>query len=72
MENKDFLNGWREENGIKGAKHYAGGCDYDPTAEAIRQYMMAEERKKAEIANAEVENAEADSAEIESTDDLTQ
>lgn len=49
MENKDFLDSWREENGIKNSngevKHYEGGCEYDATAEAIRQYMLEEERK---------------------------
>ena len=49
MENKDFLDGWREENGIKNSKgevkHYAGGCEYDATAEAIRAYLLEEERK---------------------------
>lgn len=46
----DSLDGWREEVGIKTSKgeikHYAGGCEYDPTAEAIRAYMQEEERKK--------------------------
>lgn len=49
MENKDFLDGWREENGIKNSKgevkHYAGGCEWDATAEAIREYLLEEERK---------------------------
>lgn len=46
----DSLDGWREEVGIKTSKgeikHYAGGCEYDPTAEAIRAYMQEEERNK--------------------------
>jgi len=50
MENKDFLDGWREENGIKNSKgevkHYAGGCEWDPTAEAIRRYLEEEKRAK--------------------------
>lgn len=47
MENKDFLDSWREENGMKNSKgevkHYAGGSEYDPTAEAIRAYMREQE-----------------------------
>lgn len=48
--NYDALDGWREEVGIKNSKgevkHYAGGCEYDPTAEAI----MAYEREQARLA----------------------
>ena len=77
MENKDFLNGWREENGINGAKHYAGGCEGDATADAIREYMLAEERKRTAVENSatentEVTNIELESAELESGEDLTQ
>ncbi len=77
MENKDFLNGWREENGINGAKHYAGGCEGDATADAIREYMLAEERKRTALENSkpELENtgeaAEVEVAEIDG-EDLTQ
>lgn len=46
----DALDGWREEVGIKTTKgeikHYEGGCEWDPTAEAIRAYMEAEKRKQ--------------------------
>jgi hypothetical protein len=45
----DSLDGWREEVGIKTSKgevkHYAGGSEYDPTAEAIRAYIEEEARK---------------------------
>ena len=45
----DSLNGWREEVGIKNykgeVKHYEGGCEYDPTAEAIMAYMREQEAK---------------------------
>lgn len=48
-ENYDFLDSWKEENGIKNSKgevkHYAGGSEYDPTAEAIRAYMEEQKRK---------------------------
>lgn len=48
--NYDALDGWREEVGIKNSKgevkHYAGGCEYDPMVEAIREY----EREQAELA----------------------
>lgn len=48
--NYDSLDGWREEVGIKNSKgevkHYAGGSEYDPTAEAIMEY----EREQARIA----------------------
>lgn len=48
----DSLDGWREEVGIRTTKgevkHYAGGCEYDPTAEAIRAYMAEQERKAKE------------------------
>lgn len=76
MENKDFLNGWREENGINGAKHYAGGCEGDATADAIREYMLAERKRTAvEKAKPELENtdetAEVEVAEI-GGEDLTQ
>ena len=77
MENKDFLNGWREENGIGAKKHYAGGCEGDATADAIREYMLAEERKRTAVENAkpELENtdetAEVEVAEIDG-EDLTQ
>lgn len=46
----DALDSWREENGMQTSrgtiKHYEGGCEYDPTAEAIRAYMEAEKRKQ--------------------------
>ena len=49
-ENYDFLDSWREEVGIKNSKgetkHYSGGSEYDPTAEAIRAYLEAEKQKK--------------------------
>lgn len=49
-ENYDFLDGWREEVGIKTRKGevkcYAGGSEYDATAEAIRAYMEHEKRQK--------------------------
>lgn len=41
MENKDFLNGWREE--VFGS--YEGGSEYDPTVEAIKEYLRMEEEK---------------------------
>ncbi len=48
----DALDTWREEVGIKTTKgeikHYAGGCEYDATAEAIRAYLEAEKQKKKE------------------------
>lgn len=48
----DGLDGWREEVGIKNSKgevkHYEGGSEYDPTAEAIKAYMEAEKRKQQE------------------------
>ena len=50
MENKDFLDSWREEVGIKNSKgevkHYEGGSEYDPTVEAIKAYLREEELKK--------------------------
>lgn len=51
MEQKyDSLDGWRESVGIKNSKgvvkHYAGDCEYDPTAEAIRAYEEEQKRKK--------------------------
>lgn len=52
----DSLDGWREEVGIKNSKgevkHYAGGSEYDPTAEAIRAYIE-EEARKAKAAQAQ-------------------
>lgn len=61
MDNKDFLDGWREEVGIKNSKgeikHYEGGCESDPTADAIREYMrqeaLKEKAEKAKKAEAE-------------------
>ncbi|MBE7082220.1 MAG: hypothetical protein E7378_00865 [Clostridiales bacterium] len=51
----DGFDGWREENGFettKGTKkHYEGGCEYDPTAEAILEYMRAQELKKKQEKN---------------------
>ena len=48
--NYDALDGWREEVGIKKSNgqtiHYEGGCEYDLTAELIREY----ERRQAELA----------------------
>lgn len=47
--NYDSLNSWKEENGMKTSKgeikHYAGGSEYDPTAEAIRSYMEEQKRR---------------------------
>lgn len=40
---KDFLDGWREETRV-----YEGGCEYDATAEAIRQYLLQEELENKE------------------------
>ena len=54
----DALDSWREENGMqttKGVvKHYEGGCEYDPTAEAIRAYIENEKRKEKKV-NTELE-----------------
>lgn len=48
----DALNSWREENGIKKPNgeriRYEGGCESDPTAEAIRRYLQEEQKKKDE------------------------
>lgn len=48
MENKDFLDSWREEVNIKNSngdiKRFEGGCEYDPTAEAILAYMREQEK----------------------------
>ena len=58
--NYDALDSWREEVGIKNSKgevkHYAGGCEYDPTAEAI----MAYEREQARLAKEAAKNAQKD------------
>lgn len=40
---KDFLDGWREETRV-----YEGGCEYDATAEAIKQYLLQEELENKE------------------------
>ena len=60
----DSLDGWRKEVGIRTSKgevrHYAGGCEYDPTAEAIMEYEREQARKKAA---AEAKKAEAKKAE---------
>lgn len=49
-ERYDSLDGWRKEVGIKTSKgevrHYAGGCEYDPTAEAIMAYEREQEAKR--------------------------
>ena len=49
-ERYDSLDGWRQEVGIKTSKgevkHYAGGCEYDPTAEAIMAYEREQEAKR--------------------------
>lgn len=42
MENKDFLDGWREANFTS----LAGESEYDPTVAAIKAYLKAEEEKK--------------------------
>lgn len=46
----DALDSWREENGMKTTKgtvkHYEGGSEYDPTAEAIKAYIEQEKRKQ--------------------------
>lgn len=51
-ERFDSLDGWRQEVGIKTSKgevrHYAGGCEYDATAQAIMEYEREQARKKAE------------------------
>ncbi len=50
----DSLRGWREENHIgvdEKTPHYAGGSEYDATAEAIMEYEREQklaEQKKAE------------------------
>lgn len=48
-EKYDALDGWREENGIKNSKgeikKYAGGCEYDPTYEAIIAYEKEQQKK---------------------------
>ena len=47
----DSLDGWRQEVGIKTSngevRHYAGGCEYDATAQAIMEYEREQARKKA-------------------------
>lgn len=62
--NYDALDGWREEVGIKNSKgevkHYAGGCEYDPTAEAIMEY----EQEQARIAK-ERNSARGDSKDLD-------
>ena len=64
----DALDGWREEVGIKTTKgevkHYAGGCEYDPTAEAIMAYMREEEAKKALVYEKIAKQEEEDIAPI--------
>ena len=46
----DALDSWREEVGIKTSKgevkHYEGGSEWDPTAEAIKAYLKAQEQKQ--------------------------
>ena len=51
----DALDSWREENGFKTTTgrtvKYEGGSEYDPTAEAIKAYIMQkkmEEKAKQE------------------------
>ena len=51
----DALDSWREENGFKTTTgrtvKYEGGSEYDPTAEAIKAYIMQkkmEEKNKLE------------------------
>jgi len=47
----DGLDSWREENGMRTTKgtvkHYEGGCEYDPTYEAIKAYEEEQKRKQA-------------------------
>ena len=48
----DYLDGWREDVGIKNSKgevkRYEGDSEYDPTAEAIKANIREEERRKKE------------------------
>ena len=63
--NYDALDGWREEVGIKKSNgqtiRYEGGCEDDPTAEAIREY----ERMQAELARREQEKAKGPEKELD-------
>lgn len=56
----DPLDGWRDEVNIKNSKgevrRYAGGSEYDPTAEAI----MAYEREQARHARETAKNTQKD------------
>ena len=56
----DALDSWREENGFKTTTgrtvKYEGGSEYDPTAEAIKAYILQkkiEEKQKQEKAGYE-------------------
>ena len=56
----DALDIWREENGFKTTTgrtvKYEGGSEYDPTAEAIKAYIMKKKmQEKAEQAKAQIE-----------------
>ena len=44
----DSLRGWREENGIGTSVHYAGGCEYEATYEAILAYEREQAAKEKE------------------------
>lgn len=60
MEQKyDALDSWREEVGIKNSKgevkHYEGGCEWDPTAEAIKAYLEEQKKKEREFAKRQQE-----------------
>ena len=56
----DALDSWREENGFKTTTgrtvKYEGGSEYDPTAEALKAYILQkkiEEKQKQEKAGYE-------------------
>ena len=68
MGNYDSLKDWRKENGIGVAQSYAGSCEGDATADAIRKYMAAVESPATENTD---ETAEVKVAEIDG-EDLTQ
>ena len=72
MGHYDSLKDWRKENGIGVAQSYAGSCEGDATADAIREYM--EKNRTAVVSPAtEItdETAEVEVAEIDG-EDLTQ
>ena len=54
-EHYDALKTWREEN--FGKYKGCGGCEYDPTAEAIKAYEREEAKKQAQKKKQEQEQS---------------